>query len=119
LQTGNPCILESNFQTLYPLPVSEYAQIEKLLGKYDCECLTFLFKGDPDVVSERYFNRDLAGERHWTHGQAAAKDSIKKYCISNHSVDFMLGTTVSVDTTSFADVDFEGLVEVARKFIAG
>ena len=115
LQTGNACILESNFQTLYPLPVSENKQIENLLEKYNCECLTFLFKGNLDVISERYFNRD--NERHWTHGRAAEKDSIKNYCISNHSKDFILGTTINVDTTSFEDVDFNGLFEIARNFI--
>jgi predicted kinase len=74
LRTGNACILESNFQKHYPLPVTESQRIENLLVKYDCKCLTFLFKGDLDVLGERYFNRD--DERHWVHERAADKDSV-------------------------------------------
>ena len=74
LQTGNICILESNFQILSPLSLPESEQIKKLLEKYNSECLTFVFKGDLDVISERYFSRD--SERHWVHAKAESKDSI-------------------------------------------
>ena len=114
MQTGRNCILESNFQTLYPLPVSESEQIKNLIEKYNCECLTFLFTGDLDVISERYFNRD--SERHWTHGRAAAKDSIKKYCVANRLDEFEIGKTIVVDATSFDEVNFNDLFEIARKF---
>ena len=115
LQTGNKCILESNFQLLYPAPVSESKQIENLLGKYDCECLTFVFKGDLDVISERYFNRD--GERHWVHERAEAKDSIKKYCAANRLGEVAIGKTIAVDATSFAEIDYDELFDTAARFI--
>jgi adenylate kinase family enzyme len=115
LQTGKPCILESNFQAIYPVAAPEMQQIQSLLAKYDCECLTFLLKGDPTTISERYFYR----RRHWTHGQAPAKDTIKHYCIANRLDEFEIGKTIPVDTTDFANVDYEKLYEIARRFIEG
>ena len=113
LQTGNPCILESNFQKHYPLPITESMQIESLLEKYDCECLTFVFKGELDVVNERYFNR----ERHWVHLKATDKDSIKKYCMATRLDEFGIGKTVIVDTTSFEEVNYNELFSLADEFI--
>jgi len=115
LKTGHVCILESNFQKHYPTPLTESKQIENLLERYNCECLTFLFKGDLDVVSERYYNR----ERHWTHGRALDKDSIKNYCIHTRLGEFGIGETVTVDTTRFEDVDYDELFDYAQKFIGG
>ena len=117
LQTGNVCILESNFQKHYPLPITESQQIENLLEKYTCECLTFLFKGELDVISERYFNRD--GERHWIHGRATDKDSIKNYCIVTRLGEFGIGEIIIVDATSFDDVNYDELFALAKKFISG
>ena len=117
LQTGNVCILESNFQKHYPLPLTESKQIESLLEKYAGECLTFLFKGDLDVVSERYFSRD--SERHWVHGRATDKDSIKNYCIATRLGEFGIGKTIAVDTTLFEAVNYDELFALAEKFIKG
>ena len=115
LQTGNICILESNFQILFPLPLSESEQIKKLLEKYNAECLTFVFKGELDVISERYFNRDK--ERHWTHERAADKDSIKSYCIRSLLGEIEIGQTITVDATSFSDINYNELYDIAEKFI--
>ena len=109
LKTGNICILESNFQ------LSEGEQIKELLEKYNCECLTFVFKGDLDVISERYFNRDT--QRHWVHARAENKDSIRNYCIYTRLGDLEIGQTVVVDATSFTDINYDDLYDIARKFI--
>jgi adenylate kinase family enzyme len=113
LQTGNVCILESNFQKHYPLPITESGQIENLLIKYNCECLTFVFKGELDVVSERYFNRN----RHWVHERAKDRESIKNYCIATKLGEFGIGKIITVDTTSFENVDYDGLIKIAEKFV--
>ena len=115
LQTGNICILESNFQIRYPHPLSESEQIKKLLEKYNSECLTFVFKGELDVISERYFNRDK--ERHWVHGRAENKDSIKNYCINTQLGEIAIGETILVDATSFSDINYNDLYDIAKKFI--
>jgi len=114
LLTGNICILESNFQKHYPLPETESKQHENLFEKYNCECLTFVFKGELDIISERYFNRDT--ERHWTHGRAADKSSIKNYCLTTRLGEFGIGKVVIVDTTHFKDVNYDELYALAKEF---
>ena len=115
LQAGVPCILESNFQVINPQQISEHEQIKNLLAKHNCECLTFVFKGELDIISERYYNRD--DERHWIHGKAVDKDAIKHYCIATRLGEFEIGQTVTVDTTSFAEVNYDDLFAIAEKFI--
>ena len=115
LQTGNICILESNFQPLHPQPLSEMEQVKNLLTKYDCECLTYVFKGDLDIISERYLARDQ--HRHWIHVSANNKETVKNYCTRNKLDEFKIGTTIAVDTTSFQDVNYAELLDIAHKFI--
>jgi len=115
LQTGNICILESNFQIIHPQPLSESELIKKLLEKYNTECLTFVFKGELDVISERYFLRDK--ERHWIHSRAENKDSMKHYCINTRLGEIEIGQTITVDATSFSDINYNNLYDIADKFI--
>jgi predicted kinase len=116
LQTGNACILESNFQFIYPPPMSEHAQLEALAARYHAECLTFVFTGNTDVLCARYRER----ERHWIHELSgdweAFRTNMKRACENNLS-KFNLGKTVMVDTTVFTNVDFEALYETARVFL--
>jgi hypothetical protein len=51
LQVGKTCILESNFNS------KGIEQIKILLEKYNYECLTFIFKGDFDVLFDRYIDK--------------------------------------------------------------
>jgi len=115
LQTGTICILESNFQILNPQPLSESEQIKKLLEKYNAQCLTFVLKGDLDVISERYFNRDK--ERHWVHERAENKDSIRHYCINTRLGEIEIGQTITIDATSFSAINYDDLYKIAQKFI--
>lgn len=115
MQTGNACILESNFSVRYPQPVPECEQIRNMADKYNYECLTFAFSGDFDVLSERYINRD--SERHWVHAKATDKEAIKNYCLNSKLQEITIGQTVNINTTSFADVDFEGLFAIAGGFV--
>jgi predicted kinase len=115
MQTGNTCILESNFSVLYPKPLSECEQYKKLVEKYHYECLTFAFTGDVDVLAQRYIKRD--SERHWVHLKAENLQAVINYCTQSKSDEINIGRTIKVDTTSFDDVDFEGLYKIAETFI--
>jgi len=110
MQVGQICILENNFLHL------ESIIIQKLLKKYNCECFTFMFGGDLDVLSERYFNRDT--ERHWVHGRAKNKETIKNHALKTNILEVSFGgKIVNVDTTSFEKIDYEELFGIAKKFI--
>ncbi|MCL1819191.1 MAG: ATP-binding protein [Oscillospiraceae bacterium] len=110
LQTGQKCILESNFLH------HDSEQIKLLLKKNDCDCLTFMFGGNLDVLGERYFNRDK--ERHWVHGKAENKESIKNYVLKTKILEVSFGgEVINVNATSFDKIDYEGLFVSAKRFI--
>lgn len=113
LQTGNVCILESNFKK----PESE--QLKRLLEKYDCECLTFLFKGDLCTLYDRYAERDRSKARHWVHTTAGEdRDAFIDGHLQSGLGDIQIGQTVIVDATDFDRVDFEELYSLAERFLA-
>ena len=110
LQTGNICILESNFR------MWELDQIRILLGKYNGESLLFVFKGDLDVLFDRYVER--SSERHWVHKSAGDRDTFKKVM----KEAFGLAETASeqsvvIDATSFSDINYSALFDSAKRFL--
>jgi predicted kinase len=112
LQTGNVCILESNFKA------REIEQLKVLLEKYNCECLTFIFKGDFDVLFDRYMKRDTAEKRHWVHNTAGeTADNFKEGHLLAGIGEKGIGQTITVDATSFAEVNYDELFALAKNFI--
>ena len=110
MHAENICILESNFK------MSEIEQIKILLEKYNGECLTFRFRGDLDIMFDRYSNRDK--ERHWVHKSAGNREGFKKVWSSRFGLDELnFGQIVDVNTTDFANVDYNELYSIAKKFI--
>ncbi|MDR0324642.1 MAG: ATP-binding protein [Oscillospiraceae bacterium] len=113
LRAGTPCILESNFRT------AESGHIRELLDRYDGECLTFIFKGNLDVLYKRYVERERAGDRHWVHlaVDEEARESFKSGHICGGLGKVSVGRTIHVDTTDFGKVDYDGLYLAAREFM--
>ena len=111
MQTGKPCIIESVFS------LEKINEIKKLFEKYNYKCLLFVFKGDPEVMFERYAERDKRGERHWIHNPAH-----KGWFINEMPKDKLeeaeAEEKIVVDTTSFEKVDYETLFAAAKIFIA-
>ena len=115
LQVGEHCILENVFD------LKELDELKMLLEKYNCECLLFLLKGNPDVMFDRYVERDKSGERHWIHVPADKEwlgwfqnDMPKMYNLEEAAIE----RTVVVDATSFVDIDYANLIDIARGFLA-
>jgi len=112
LQTEKICILESNFKS------REMEQINMLLEKYNCECLTFIFKGDFDILFDRYMKRDIAGKRHWVHNTAGENlDNFRDGHLQLGIGETGIGQTITIDATSFAKVNYKDLFNAAKKFI--
>ena len=106
------CILESNFKQ------NESEKIKTLLDKYDCECLTFIFKGDLEIIFKRYMEREKIGERHWIHITSGENlDDFKKYHPQYGLGEVAIGKTIVTDATVFEKVDYNGLYEIAKNFI--
>ena len=112
LQTGSVCILESNFKA------REIEQLKVLLEKYKAECLTFIFKGDFDVLFDRYMRRDVSEKRHWVHNTTGeTAENFKEGHLRVGIGETGIGQTITIDTTSFEKVNFEDLFALAKKFI--
>jgi predicted kinase len=112
LQAGKICILESNFKS------KEIDQINVLLKKYNCECLTFIFKGDFAVLFDRYMKRDVSEKRHWVHNTAGEnKENFKDAHLGFGIGETTIGQTIITDTTSFTNVNYNELFTAAENFI--
>ena len=112
LLKGEVCILESNFKQ------KEAEQIETLLEKYNCKCLTYIFKGEFETLYSRYTNREKSGKRHWIHiteeeNFDVFKNGHKQYGLGEISI----GETIVTDATTFNNVNYDSLHEIGKKFI--
>jgi len=112
LQTGKLCILESNFK------LKEIEQIKILLEKYNCKCLTFIFKGEFEILFNRYMERDTAGKRHWVHNTAGENiDNFRDYHIQAGIGETGIDQTITIDATSFEKINYEELFTTAKNYI--
>ena len=110
LKAGKVCILESNFT------LREIEQVKALLEKYNGECLLYVFKGDLDILFDRYVKRDK--ERHWVHKTSGDREGFKNAMVSafGRLEEAEIEQTVTVDATSFAEVNYDDLFEIAKRF---
>ena len=112
LQTGKLCILESNFK------LKEIEQIKILLGKYNCKCLSFIFKGDFDILFDRYMKRDAAGKRHWVHDTFGENlDNFRDGHIQAGIGETGIDQTITIDAASFEKINYEELFTTAKNYI--
>ncbi|MDR1689171.1 MAG: ATP-binding protein [Clostridiales bacterium] len=112
LQTGNVCILESNFRA------AQGEEIKKLLEKYNALCLTFLFGGNLEVLWDRYAKR--APQRHWVHlgGGDESKDDFIQVHLSAGIGEVAIGRTIAADATDFAKISYAQLFAEAEEFVS-
>jgi predicted kinase len=108
-KAGTACILEANFQ------LSQGEKIKVLAEKYQAECLTFLFRGDLDILWKRYVKRE--SERHWVH---ISVDEDRDYFVNGHLDagigEVEIGETIYVDANDFEKIEYDQLIEIARQF---
>jgi hypothetical protein len=112
LQANNVCILESNFKQ------KEMEQIKILLEKYNCECLTFIFKGEFRILFDRYMKRDELEKRHWVHNTAGEDiDNFEKGHLQLGIGETGIGKVIIRDTTKFENVNYNELYDIVKEFI--
>ena len=112
LKAGMPCILESNFK------LNEIEQIQSLLDKYNCRCLSFIFKGDLDILFYRYMERDDSEKRHWVHSTAGENsENFGQWHLQYGIGKACIGKTIITDATSFTDIDYDELYSAAQEFM--
>lgn len=118
-EAGYPIIIEGNFVPAGVKSVNEEGVLRQLIDKYGYTALTYQFMGDTQVLYQRFVEREKTPER----GEANIRrdtvthEKFEQWC---HNLDafHLEGDTIKVDTTSFVAVDFEGLLESAKRFLA-
>ncbi len=111
LQAHNICILESNFKQ------KEMDQIEILSEKYSCECLTFIFKGDFNILFNRYMKRDVSEKRHWVHNtEGEDLENFKESHLKHGIGETGIGKIIIRDATKFENIDYNELYIIAKEF---
>jgi dephospho-CoA kinase len=114
LQAQNICVLESNFKQ------KEMDQIKILLEKYNCECLTFIFKGDFKILFNRYMERDISEKRHWVHSTAGENmENFKQGHLQLGIGETGIGKIIIRDATQFENIDYDELNNIVKEFING
>ncbi|MDR1536413.1 MAG: ATP-binding protein [Clostridiales bacterium] len=110
LSVGSSLILEANFRPY------EGEWIDALLKKYNRPCLTYLFGGEKKSLAKRFIERDTTEERH------EANRTFKLLSVEEYEEAYKIfdgfkvrGNTVCVDATSFDNIDYEALINIAAK----
>jgi len=113
LQTGAPCILESNFKNI------ETGQLRALITQYNADCLSYAFMGDLHKLYDRYISRDESGARHWVHstGAALGRDNFVNGHLYWEMDRVNIGKVIRVNATDFANVSHPALLALAEEFM--
>ncbi|MCI9336552.1 MAG: ATP-binding protein [Lachnospiraceae bacterium] len=120
LEVGCPLMLEGNFVPAGVKDRDEAEAIRTLLEKYQAVSLTFKFKGDTHVLHRRFAEREKLPERGQANriGSQVLYEDFDKWCHNMDSFDIG-GKIIQIDTTDFALVDYEEMIQEARQFMEG
>ncbi len=112
LMAGQSVVAEAAFH-------HEFASswLERMKSKYDFDVLELHCHADPDIVLRRYVERGGSDERHGGHDRgvdtsAVAEELRRRYGQYGPVTDG--DGLVRIDTTDFAKVDYDEIVEIVR-----
>ncbi len=119
LRAGKSLIVVNNFYS------SMSGEVQALIDRYGCRCVTVFLEGDPDVLYERYVARDKAHMRHLGHtfidrypplpgdvvGQSMTREYFNDRFLGSGMADFRLnGARINVDATYPERIDKQALL---------
>ena len=117
-ETGSPVIIEGNFVPGGVKKADEAGAIKQLIDKYEYAPLTFKFRGNTQILYERFIAREKTPERGQANkiGVDVPYEMFDQWC---HNLDnfYVGGKIVQVDTTDFTKVNFSTYIESARQFM--
>lgn len=118
LEAGLPVILEGNFTPPGVKPADEAGRLRDLAARYGAPVLAFRFRGDTEVLRQRFLQREGTPERGQANRmfEAVSRETFERLCRNLEGVD-LGGETVDIDTTDFAAVNFETYIAWGRRFL--
>lgn len=126
LKAGGSMILDNNFD------VTSSEELDRLLRRYECRCVTVFLGGDADAFYRRYVERDRLHLRHPGHvvqdhypllpGETADHDMTREEFREKFErrgmADFRCtGARIDVDATDPAKIDVDGLICEIRSLL--
>lgn len=111
IQSGGSFVVEGNFTQQH-----HAARFKRWRAKYNCRYFQIHCSADIDVLFERYETRVKSGERHPGHvDHSFSRDLFVSLFGSDKFAPMEIGgTVIKLDTTDFASVDFEALLNAIR-----
>ena len=120
IEAGQPMIIDNNFDQ------QSAAKLKKLLQEHPCKCVTVFMNGDPQVLYERYVQRDSQGLRHLGHAMQThyppleGEDTTFRMTREGFDQRFLHlgmhelswgGEKILVDATILENIDAEAIIE--------
>jgi len=110
LEADRPVIVEANFDAVHAP-----ARFAELRRQYDLDPFEVHCTASPEVLRERYAAR--AGSRHPGHADAERLDDLGTFSDDTHPALDLGGPVEIIDTTDFAEVDLERVLNAAAAHI--
>ena len=120
IEAGQSMIIDNNFDQ------QSAAKLKKLLQEHPCKCVTVFMNGDPQVLYERYVQRDSQGLRHLGHAMQTHYPPLEgedtTFHMTREGFDQRFlhlgmhelswgGEKILVDATILENIDAEAIIE--------
>jgi len=114
LEVGHSIIMDSSF---YP-PVST-PRFQVLKEQYHGKSIQIVCDSDRETLFQRFKSRADSGDRHPGHGDRAVLDELYANLADHSSPTLDIGgLIIEVDTTDFAKVNYQEILERVKSFLA-
>jgi predicted kinase len=90
---------------------------ERLIADHSCSVIQIVLRSDPDVIIQRFKDRNMRGERHSIHADSAVVPELERALAAGeyNGVPIQCSPLV-VDTTDFASVNVGSICEFIRRY---
>ena len=106
LAAGRSVLAESNFD-----PPTAREELRRLQERYDCRFVEVHCVAGPEVLWQRFQERDLRGERHPGHVDERRYKDVENRLRFGAQEPLGLGEVVTVDASDFGHVDYQAIRE--------
>lgn len=111
LEVGHSIIVDNSF---YP-PVSN-PRFQALKEQYHAASIQIVCDSDAETLFQRFKSRADSGKRHRGHGDQDVLEELYANLLATSSPILDIGgTVIEVDTTDFANLDYQGLLKKVKE----
>ena len=115
LEVGHSIIMDNSF---YP-PASN-PRFLALKKQYHVESIQIVCDSDRETLFQRFRSRTETGNRHPGHGDQDVLEELYVNLADASSQELDIGgSVIEVDTTDFADVDYQGILKQLKNYLYG